>query len=835
MKQNWLEDLLPLLRHPSRYLGSEVNAVRKGSEGIAVRVALAFPDLYEVGMSYLGQQILYYILNKRKDVAAERVFAPGADLEQALRRCNQPLCSLETKRPLGLFDMIGFSLLYELNFTNILNILDLSGVPLRTQDRQQGDPLVVAGGPCAFNPEPVAEFFDAMVIGDGEELIVQLIDTYIAWKDSGSSRETLLRTWSQLPGVYVPSFFEVSWTSGGVQRLRPRFSDYTRVRKALVTDLNRTAFPDRPVVAYGKPIHDRLNLEVCRGCSRGCRFCQAGMIYRPVRERDPVDLLGLARESLRRTGYEDVSLLSLSTGDYGPLEGVIKRLMQWCEPEKIAVSLPSLRVGTLSESMMSEIRRVRKTGFTIAPEAGSQRLRDVINKNITEQDLEETLVNAFRLGWRQVKLYFMIGLPTETARDIDEIVRLVGRLRQLRVPRAGRADIAVSVSTFIPKPHTPFQWCRQLSLEESKETIFRLRDALRGKGLRFKWQQPQMSLIEGLWARGDRRLGALLVRAYEMGCRLDGWSDHFRFERWQAAMQACDLDLASFLRARDISEPLPWDHVDCGVSRTFLEKEWKKAQQARTTEDCRQGQCLQCGVCDFKSVAPVTFGVMDNDSAGRDAGRPLSDTGFERFKISYEKLGPARFFSHLELVKILTRAFRRAGIPLRFSQGFHPAPKMSFEEALPVGLQSEQETFLVDVASKGVVPAALIESVNRELPDGLRLTQCRVMPKRAKMSRVAACGYLVLLQDEIFCHDRLDSFRKSLTWPMKKTNKKGKQKILDLKRVVRDLEISGPGKVRMVLDEVAGNHVGPTEALQSIFRLGERSLKLATIVKQPLA
>ena len=415
MSRQFLEEILPLVQHPSHYLGTEINVVKKEPEMIRLRFALAFPDLYEVGMSHVGIQILYHILNARPTIAAERVFAPGVDLEARLRTGGIPLCSLESGIPLSDFDIVGFSLLYELNFTNILTIFDLAGIPFYARDRDASHPFVVAGGPCTFNPEPLADFFDAMVVGDGEEVVLELSDAWMAWKDSGADREALLKAWSNVQGVYIPSFFGTGVDPSGLQAVIPQFPEYGTVRKALVPDINRVPFPAHPVIAFGRPIHDRFSLEVCRGCTRGCRFCQAGMIYRPVRERAPHELLSLAEQALANTGYEEISLLSLSTGDYGAIQVLVERLMRRLDPERVAISLPSLRVGSLTAELMEQIKRVRKTGFTVAPEAGSGRLRKVINKNVTEEALEETVRNAFGLGWQLIKLYFMIGLPTETA------------------------------------------------------------------------------------------------------------------------------------------------------------------------------------------------------------------------------------------------------------------------------------------------------------------------------------------------------------------------------------------------------------------------------------
>jgi radical SAM family uncharacterized protein len=501
-----IQDILPRVNQPSRYLGTEFNRCRKSPAEVQLKIALAFPDMYEIGTSHFGLQILYHILNARAGIAAEQVFAPGQDMEAELRRSGKALFTLESHRSVADFDIIGFSLLYELNYTNVLNMLDLSGLALRAAERRPEDPLVIAGGPCVCNPEPMADFFDAMVFGDGEEIVLRMAEIWLSMRAGGAfSKTALLRQWSRLPGIYVPAFYTPSYDADGFQHLQAHAEAPTRIRRAILADLDGAEFPDRPVVAFGRPVHDRLRLEISRGCSRACRFCQAGMIYRPVRERSPQRLVELARKSLAVTGYEDLSLLSLSTGDYTCLAPLMQSLMNYCGRERVALSLPSFRAGTLTPQLMQLIRQVRKTGFTIAPEAGSQRLRDVINKNITAEDILETVRDAFNLGWRVIKLYFMIGLPTETEADIAAIVELVRELQQLKDLRR-RNTLNVSVTTFIPKPHTPFQWAAQSDPAASQAKIDDLKMRLDRPGMRVKWQNPHMSLLEGVMARGDRRL-----------------------------------------------------------------------------------------------------------------------------------------------------------------------------------------------------------------------------------------------------------------------------------------------------------------------------------------
>ena len=507
-----LDDILPFVEKPSRYLGSEINIVRKDPGRVKLRFVLAFPDLYEIGTSHFGMQILYHILNADPDIAAERVFAPGMDMETILRNTGRPLFSLESRESISRFDIIGFSLLYELNYTNILTILDLAHIPFLASERSPAHPLIIAGGPCTCNPEPVAEFFDAIVVGEGEDVILEMTAAWLRWKeDARSEKESLLKRWSQIEGVYIPSFFKFRIDDRGIQTVTPRYSNYTKIRRAIVPDLDKISFPEKPIIPFGNPVHDRLRLEVSRGCTRGCRFCQAGMIYRPVRERSPEHLLSLSANSIAATGYEDISLLSLSTGDYGCIIPLMERLMARFASEHVAVSLPSLRAGTLTPELMKLIKKVRKTGFTIAPEAGSQRLRDVINKNISEKEIVDTVKDAFNLGWQVIKLYFMIGLPTETDEDLEALVGLVKKLRKIKDPNGRRGKINVSVATFIPKSHTPFQWAGQISLAESQSKINWLHHQLRLPGIQFKWQNPEVSRLEGLWARGDRRLSRLLI------------------------------------------------------------------------------------------------------------------------------------------------------------------------------------------------------------------------------------------------------------------------------------------------------------------------------------
>ncbi|NLJ24501.1 MAG: TIGR03960 family B12-binding radical SAM protein [Firmicutes bacterium] len=612
-QQRLLDEILPRVTKPGRYIGGEWNAVRKDWNNTPVKFALAFPDIYDIGMGHLGYKILYYILNQREDTLAERVYAPWTDMEARMRECELPLFSLETRHGLADFDLVGFTLQYELSYTGILNMLDLGGIPVLAAERSLRDPFVVGGGPGVFNPEPLAAFFDLFVIGDGEEAIHDLVDLYLNWKRNGSSRETLLLQAAAIPGVYVPRFYQVKYDETGViQTVTPTRSGIPpRVQKRVVQDLDSAIYPMSLVVPYIEVVHDRIMLEVMRGCTRGCRFCQAGMIYRPVRERRRETLLKHAEALVKSTGYEEISLASLSTSDYGDIQGLIQGLLAKYGDCGVALSLPSLRLDSFSVDLADEIQTQRRTGLTFAPEAGTQRLRDVINKNVTEEDLLSAATAAFKAGWDSLKLYFMIGLPTETLADVAGIAQLTRNVlrlgREIRglERKAGRVKISVSVGCFVPKSYTPFQWVAQAAIEELEEKQRYLRGLLSDRAISFSWTDAEKSLLEAVIARGDRRLGKVLYRAWQAGSRLDGWSEHFSFSLWQEAFAAENLDPYFYShRERNKGEVLPWDHIDAGVSKQYLLEEWAKALAGEVTQDCRYDGCSGCGLC-------PTFGVKN--------------------------------------------------------------------------------------------------------------------------------------------------------------------------------------------------------------------------------
>lgn len=595
------DDILFRVEKPARYIGGELNSYNKDKNKVDIRFAFCFPDVYEVGMSHLGMKILYHILNERKDTYCERVFAPWPDMEKQMRENNIPLYGLESKDPINNFDFIAFTLQYEMSYTNILNMLDLAGIPIRASERGENDPIVFCGGPCAYNPEPLYDIADFFAIGEGEEQMEEIMDLYR--KHKGKSKKEFLRELSHIQGIYVPSLYSVEYKEDGtIKEFKPLYDDVPAVvKKRIIKNFNDVVYPKNLIVPYTEIVHDRITLETFRGCTRGCRFCQAGMIYRPVREKSTDKLLETVEELLKNTGYPEVSLTSLSICDYSDLQNLIHKFIEKYEKEKVGVSLPSLRIDSFSVDLINEIQKVRKTGLTFAPEAGSQRMRDVINKGVTEQNLMDSVKNAFESGWSTIKLYFMIGLPYETIEDIIGIADLAEKVtdQYFKVPKDKRKKglkVTVSTAIFVPKAFTPFQWVPQIRMENVKEEIKALRGAIKSRSISYNWHETPVSYLEAIFARGDRRVCDVLVKAFEKGAKFDGWSEYFNNDAWMEAFEECGVDGDFYAyRERSYDEILPWDFLDIGVSKEFLIRENEMAKRAELTPDCRMG-CTNCGI-----------------------------------------------------------------------------------------------------------------------------------------------------------------------------------------------------------------------------------------------
>jgi radical SAM family uncharacterized protein/radical SAM-linked protein len=836
--------LLPLIPKPSHYAGCEIGAVRKAPDAVKGRIALAFPDLYEVGMSYTGQTLLYHAVNQRPELWAERVFAPGLEAAEILRAQGGVLSTLESDTPLASLDALGFHLTHELCYTNVLYMLDLAGLPLRSKDRDPDlplrGPLVIAGGGCAFNAEPLTPFLDALILGDGEEILPELLERLVKLKTRGLSKTSVLRELSRTPGVYVPSFFR---DKGPGQPLEPLFEDYTRVEKRLLPDLDKTPYPTRPTQAFDA-VHDRYAIEIARGCTRGCRFCQAGMIYRPVRERSLSALDAILERGLSDSGYGEVSFLALSAGDFSGLSALFSQSLSRCQREQVAISLPSLRVGSISPEIMAKIAGIRRTGATVAPEAGSQRLRDVINKGVTEPELLEHAAALARNGWQNVKLYFMIGLPTESYEDLDAILDLCLAVERASKEAGYRLNVTAAISPFVPKAHTPFQWEPQIGLSEIEERVAYLRTSFRPhKRLRLRWHLPEMSFLEGVFARGDRRLADLVEDAYRRGALFSSWNDKLDLATWREAMTARGIDPAEYLAERPMDAALPWDHLTSGVSKAYLRGERIRGLKLLTTEDCRFGECRGCGVCTLdgrpselraqaagmeirqklnfiaRDQLPVETPTEANVSEPRailpaQPARPgakrrpparAQELGVKaaHFRIWHHKREAAAYLSQLELQTVFERAFRRAKLPLTFSQGFHPLPLVSFTRALPVSVESEAEYFDVFLRESWNA-AAVRAALDGELPAGLEVRIVQELPLSGRHPQAEAEIYrlecLNLPRAQAFAEAwkqflRVDCFE----WT--RETKKG-ARTLDIRPMVQPLasEDERPEVVRFSLD-----------------------------------
>lgn len=833
--------LLPYVTKPGRYLGSEYNSTTKPWASAQTRCVLVFPDMYEIGMSHQGLQILYHILNSHDRFLAERCYCPDIDVEQLTRKNKKTLTSLESDHPLADFDILGITLPYELCYSNILTILDLAGLPFLADQRNSSHPLIIAGGAGALNPEPVADFFDAVLLGDGEEAIVEIADIIGEEKRiQKSDRKSLLDRLSQMDGVYIPShFLPIYDNDNHIAEIKQIGGSKPQITRRIIPNLDSTDHLLHPIVPNAKIVHDRLGIEIARGCTRGCRFCQAGMTYRPVRERSPEQIKELAVEGISDSGFEELALLSLSTGDYSCLEQSLPDLMDSFTGSFTSVSMPSMRVGTLTPTIMDQIKRVRKTGFTLAPEAGSERLRRVINKGISEEDLIATCKDAFSLGWKVLKLYFMIGLPTETEKDIDEIVHLVTKAKKERDQGSakGKKQINVSVGTFVPKPHTPFQWERQLSREESDSYLKKLKADMPRKGVNLKYHNPKTSYLEGVFSRGDRRLAKLLSTVWADGARFDGWTEHFNLDLWQQAAKKCDLDLDDYLREREIDEMLPWQHLQTGVDAQFLKDELEKARSEVYTPDCRYHACQKCGLCDFETIFPIVHNRLGKslDPSTHRSELPAQvlqkNEQHHRYIVHYSRTGRICFLGHLEILQVFFRALRRAEIKTHYSQGFNPTPKISFGPALPVGTESLAEFFIMDLPEPLSHTEKTAEGLNRKLPQGLEVTLIRKHP--GKIPQKILISYTLTL-DRPLTNQEIELvgiFSKKDTFIIKRS-RKGKIKTLDIRPLISRIRCSGASTIELETTSISSMPgIKPIEALLHIIHVDKDTALRTSILK----
>ena len=804
--------ILPFVLKPGRYIGNEINIISKNECDVSIRFALAFPDVYEIGMSYQGYDILYHILNKEEDIWAERVFAPWTDMEKKLREHSVPLYSLESFTPLKDFDIIGFTLQYELTYTNILNMLDLSGIPLWQKEREENDPIILAGGPCSCNPEPVADFFDALLIGDGEEAAIEIAQTVKNGRKLGKTRKQILLDLSQINGVYIPSLYEPEYNADGsfAGIKKPAKQAPDRILTRIQPELKAEYYPDKPLIPLIEVTHDRISVEVMRGCTAGCRFCNAGMIYRPVRERSRTDIISQITNSLENSGYKETSFLSLSISDYGDLAGLMSDSQEALQDKEVNVSFPSMRLDSFTEEIARFTSSVRKSGFTFAPEAGSERLRRVINKNISEEDLYKSVKIALENGWKHLKFYFMTGLPTETKEDIEAIAELIDKA--VKISKAyGNVKFSVSVSPFSPKAHTPFQWEKQDTKEEILKKVYLLKDKFAGmRRVKYSWRDPDVSFIECVLGRADRRIAQVIYKAWNGGAVFDGWSEYFNLNHWISAAAEIGLNLDDFAGEIDVKSPLPWDHIDKGIMKSFLQRERNAAYQEVCKTDCRQETCYGCGIQRknyFRQTTDCYSGINKlNTQSVSKAGIPVKEKLKEspkehkmilpqesrRFRLRYEKTEYARYLSHLDLVRIFERACSRAGVPVIFTQGFNPHPKISFGPSLSLGCTSEAEYMDVDIDSS--YNKEISAAVNPFLPEGIKITGIKEIKSKvtALTAAINKSEYLVSLHSIDWSETE---FNKSLTKLLRsekievERKVKGRYKNIDIRPYIESINL----------------------------------------------
>lgn len=862
------DKILLNIEKPARYTGGEVNSCIKDPGKVDVRFAMCFPDVYEIGMSNLGVQIIYNMLNQRDDTWCERVFSPWPDLHMIMKNEDIPLFALESQDEIRNFDFLGISLSYEMAYTNILQILDLAQIPFYSKDRGDDMPIVMAGGNCTYNPEPFADFFDLIYIGEGETSFNELIELYKDIKKSGGTKQSFLREAAKIPGIYVPAFYSVVYNDDNtIKSFDPIYEDIPKtVNKQTVMDFENDYYPEAPVIPYIQVAQDKATLEIQRGCIRGCRFCQAGMIMRPFRTKPLEDLKKHARFLIQNTGWEELSLSSLSSSDCPFLGELLDFILDEFKDKKVNVSLPSLRIDEFSLDVMSRIQDVKKSSLTFAPEAGTQRLRDVINKGLTMDDIRYGAEEAFKGGWNKVKLYFMLGLPTETEEDILGIPAIGEELAEIyydTVPkekRLGKVQITMSTSFFIPKPFTPLQWARMYKPEVYEDKAHMINDHIKGllnkKSLRYNWHDSKTSIIEGLFAKGDRRCARLIETAYRKGCMFDSWTDYFDMDKWTESMNETGIDLDYYIyRENSLDEILPWDFIDIGVTKDFLRKEWMHAMEAKVTPNCKEG-CSACGagklggdICrretgyseqkspytdnmslridDNKIITDnvndgtnpdIDCQIISDDAVVRknDNEKPaINDEGM-RVRIRFTKEESVKFLGHLDILRTFQKFMNRAGVEMQYSEGFNPHQKMSF--ALPLGLGLTSSAEYVDaVIRSGQEPDVVRENLNNVSGTGFEILSVRQLKDNAvkSMAAVQAADFEVYTKDHVFTSEDIDRFLDQSEIPAEKKTKSG-IKTVDIRPMIIDITASGD-LLKLRLSAGSDNNLKPEILLIALY------------------
>ena len=847
--QNLLNsEILPLVSKPNRYVGNEIGLAGKDWETTQVRFLLCYPDAYEVGMSHTGTQILYHIVNRDPRWLLDRVYAPWPDMEEQLRKRGLPLWGLEHRRSVCEYDILGFTLQSELTYTNLLNVLDLSEIPIQQSERTEGHPFVCIGGPCASNPEPLAPFVDFALIGDAEDALQEVLEVIADWKsvgrERGESRQGLLRRLPlEVPGIYVPSLYEVP---RGGNTPRPKADAPVGLPRQVVSRkvpvLRPEDHPREMIVSLTETTHDRLPIEVMRGCMRGCRFCQAGYLYRPARERDVDETVEIARQGIKHSGWQEVSLLSLSTADHSRSLELTDKMSRAMVDKGVSVSLPSLRADAFSVGLAEAVSRVRKSGFTFAPEAGSQRLRDVINKGITEEDILSAVDRAMSAGWTSVKLYFMIGHPTECEEDFEELAQLVEKIRAILKRYPGRRNITLGFSPFVPKSHTPFQWERQDDIQTTREKLDWIRTRLKGQGVTIRHHQTADTAIEGIISRGGREIARVIEGAWRRGARFDGWGEHCRFDRWLEALEEAGLTLHDSFRERAEDEELPWEIVTYKIDRKYFLKERHKAYRAGETPECKHERCSACGVCDFDAMKNLLAAAEVGSASPPPESAPglLQGIRGSTVRLGYRKGEPVRFISHLDLLRELERTFRRAELPVVYSEGFSPRPKLSAGPPLPLGWTSDSEWIDVELAGPWPqeVLLGLIDLLNASSAPGVDFFVAAVMPVGvgALGAQIAECVYVADLPSppfELAFGDLEQAMSEFLAMPsvVIQRSRKGRVKPVDIRPLVRELSVTAPDQVILTVATGGGGSVKPTEVLQAALKLDESVVPLIKIHK----